>query len=86
MAVFVTQYDSSLSSFVANLRILSHVVAKKSLTEKKVYNQTSIITEKAKTIYPLYTSYQGYKCRKYNQYALIVASAMELFRYSGCEA
>ena len=32
---------------------------------KKVYRQTNrqtnIITEKAKTIYPLYTSYRGYK-------------------------
>ena len=33
--------------------------------KKKVYRQTNrqtnIITEKAKTIYPLYTSYRGYK-------------------------
>ena len=50
-----------------NFRILTEVVAEKSLTEKKVYKQTNrqtskqtnIITEKAKTIYPLYTSYQG---------------------------
>ena len=35
VAVFVTQYNSSLSSFVPNLRILSQVVAEKSLTEKK---------------------------------------------------
>ena len=34
VAVFVTQYNSSLSSFVPNLRILSQVVAEKSLTEK----------------------------------------------------
>ena len=33
---FVTQYDSSLSSFVPNFRIQSQVVAEKSLTEKKV--------------------------------------------------
>ena len=32
--VFVTQYNSSLSSFVPNFRILSQVVAEKSLTEK----------------------------------------------------
>ena len=61
---FVTQYNSSLSSFVPNFRALSQVVAEKSLTEKKVYRQTdrqtNIITEKAKTIYPLYTSYRGY--------------------------
>ena len=31
---FVTQYNSSLSSFVPNFRILSRVVAEKSLTEK----------------------------------------------------
>ena len=102
---FVTQYDSSLSSFVPNCRALSQVVAEKSLTEKKfTYKQTNrqtnkhnyrkgknyippikfvpggggynyrkgknyipliyfvpggaIIREKAKTIYPLYTSYR----------------------------
>ena len=32
---FVTQYNSSLSSFVPNFRILTQVVAEKSLTEKK---------------------------------------------------
>ena len=32
---FVTQYNSSLSRFVPNFRILSQVVAEKSLTEKK---------------------------------------------------
>ena len=66
---FVTQYNSSLSSFVPNYRILTQVVAEKSLTEKKVYRQTdrqtdrqtNIITEKAKTIYPLYTSHRGYE-------------------------
>ena len=36
VAVFVTQNNSSLSSFVPNLRILSQVVAEKSLTEKNV--------------------------------------------------
>ena len=66
---FVTQYNSSPSSFVPNFRILTQVVAEKSLTEKKFTDrqtnqqtdrQTNIITEKAKTIYPLYTSYRGY--------------------------
>ena len=43
----------------------NQVVAEKSLTEKKFTDkqtdkQTNIITEKAKTIYPLYTSYRGY--------------------------
>ena len=33
--IFVTQYNSSLSSFVPNFRILTQVVAEKSLTEKK---------------------------------------------------
>ena len=37
---FATQYNLSLSSFVPNFRILSQVVAEKSLTEKKVYRQT----------------------------------------------
>ena len=126
MAVFVTQYISPLLRFVPNFRILSQVVAEKTLTEKNVHlykkategktekfkkegkirisifiliytihfaylkvytkfenralsqvvteksltekkftdkqtdRQTdNIITEKAKTIYPLYTSYQG---------------------------
>ena len=34
--LFATQYNSSLSSFVQNFRILIQVVAEKSLTEKKV--------------------------------------------------
>ena len=37
VAVFVTQYNSSLSSFVPNFRLLSQVVADKSLTEKNVH-------------------------------------------------
>ena len=44
---------------VTNFKILSQVVSEKSLTEKKVYKQTNIVTEKAKTIYRLYTSYTG---------------------------
>ena len=44
---------------VPNTKILCQVVSEKSLTEKKVYKQTKIVTEKAKTIYPLYTSYAG---------------------------
>ena len=39
--LFVTQYNSSLSSFVPNFRILTQIVAEKSLTEKKVYKQTN---------------------------------------------
>ena len=40
---------------------LSQVVAEKSLTEKKKFTdrQTNIVSEKAKTVYPLYTSYRG---------------------------
>ena len=34
---FATQYNSSLSSFVSNFRILTQVVAEKSLTEKNVH-------------------------------------------------
>ena len=37
VAVFVTQYNSSLSSFVPYFRILSQLVAEKSLTEKNVH-------------------------------------------------
>ena len=44
---------------VPNIKILSQVVSEKSLTEKKVNRQTNIVTEKAKTIYPLYTLYAG---------------------------
>ena len=61
VGVFVTQYNSSLSSFVPNFRILRQVFAEKSLTEKKVYRKTNIVTGKAKTIYPLYTSKWGIK-------------------------
>ena len=45
--------------FVPNFQILGTVVPEKSLTKKKVYTQTHTHTEKAKTIYPLYTSYTG---------------------------
>ena len=34
---FVTQYNSSLSSFVPNFRIITQVVVEKSLTEKNVH-------------------------------------------------
>ena len=34
---FVTQYNLSLSSFVPNFRLLTQVVAEKSLTEKCLY-------------------------------------------------
>ena len=47
---------------VANFKILGTVVPEKSLTKKKVYTQTNTHTEKAKTIYPLYTT-GGIKCR-----------------------
>ena len=33
----------------------------KKFTDRLTDKQTNIITEKAKTIYPLYTSYRGYK-------------------------
>ena len=45
VAVFVTQYNSSLSSFVQNFRILSQVVAEKSLTEKNVHMYYIRVTE-----------------------------------------
>ena len=43
---FITQYNSSLSRFVPNFRILTQVVAEKSLTRKKVYRQTDRQTDK----------------------------------------
>ena len=45
---------------VPNIKILSQVVSEKSLTEiffLQTNRQTNTVTEKAKTIYPLYTSY-----------------------------
>ena len=61
---FVKQYNSSLSSFVPKFRILTQVVAVKSLTEKKVYRQTDKHNyRKGKTKYRLYTSYRGYKAK-----------------------
>ena len=45
VAVFVTQYNSSLSSFVQNFRILTQVVAEKSLTEKNVHMYYIRVTE-----------------------------------------
>ena len=52
---YVADSFLSLPSFVPNFKILSQVVPEKSLTGKKVYKHTH--TEKAETIYPLYTSY-----------------------------
>ena len=54
--LFVTQYNSSLSNFVPNLRILTQVVAEKSLTGKKVYKQTNKQTQLQKR-QKLYTPY-----------------------------
>ena len=51
--------------FVPNFKILGTVVPEKSLTKKKKFTHRH--TEKAKTIYPLYTSYTGgynYKLEK----------------------
>ena len=42
---FVTQYNSSPSSFVTNFRILSQVVAEKSLTETNVVMYFKGVTE-----------------------------------------
>ena len=44
-AFFVTQYNSSLSSFVPNFRILTQVVAEKSLTEQNVNMYYIRVTE-----------------------------------------
>ena len=49
--------------FVTNFKILGQAVPEKLLTKIKVNRQTDrqrdSLTEKAKTIYPLYTSYTG---------------------------
>ena len=52
---FVTLYNSSLSSFVPNFRILSQVVAEKSLTKKSLQTdrQTDRQTNKQKDKQPL---------------------------------
>ena len=42
---FVTQYNSSLSSFEPNFRILSQVVAENSLTRKNVHMYYIGVTE-----------------------------------------
>ena len=49
----------SLPSFVPNFKILGQAVPEKSLTKKFTHRNTNTFTEKAKTIYPLYTSYTG---------------------------
>ena len=46
VAIFVTQYNSSPPSFVPNFRIISQVVAEKSLTEKM--SSICIIEERQK--------------------------------------
>ena len=54
MAVFYTIQ-------LITIRIISQVVAEKSLTEKITNRQTNTYNyRKGKTIYPLYTSYHGY--------------------------
>ena len=45
VAVFITQYNSSSSSFVPNNRILSQVVAEKFLTGKNVSMHFMNVTE-----------------------------------------
>ena len=54
VAIFVTQYNSSLSSFVPNFGILTKVVAEKSLTEKKAYRQTNKHNYSKNYIPPIY--------------------------------
>ena len=60
MADSFIPYTLSLPNFVPNFKTLSQVVPEKALTEIKLTDRyTNIVTEKAKTIYPLYTSYAG---------------------------
>ena len=42
--------------FVPNLKFLGPVVPEEFLMKKKIYTHTNIVTEKTKTIYPLYTA------------------------------
>ena len=77
---FVTQYNSSLSSFVPNFRILNQVVAERSLTKKSLQKNRQTdkhdYRKRKKTICPLYTSYRGY-----NYYFKETKSAaMNIFR------
>ena len=65
MAVFfVEQYNSSLSSFVPNFRILTQVVAEKSLTENSLQTDKQAYKynyRKGKNLYSPYTAYRVYK-------------------------
>ena len=45
--------------FVPNSKILGQAVPEKSLMKKKLTDGQTILTEKAKTIYPIHTSYTG---------------------------
>ena len=49
-------------TFVPNIKIIGAVVPEKFLMEKKklTHTQTNIVTEKTKTIYPLYNYYESY--------------------------
>ena len=58
VAFFVTQYDLSLSSFVPNFRILTEVVAEKSLTEKNVH-MYYILKQKSNVRFSWYCIYQS---------------------------
>ena len=65
VAVFATQYNSSLSRCVPNFKILSRVVVEYSLTDFFKNRQTNRQTDKhgyrkGKNYIPLYTSYRGY--------------------------
>ena len=55
--LFVTQYNSSLSSFVPTFRILTQVVAEKSLTEKKFTKQQTDRQTELQKGQKLYTPY-----------------------------
>ena len=67
-----TPYTLSLPNFAPNFKTLSQVVPEKSLTEKKLADTyTNIVTEKAKTIYPLIL-----RCRVYNDAAVANVAAV----------
>ena len=64
--VVVFCYNSSLSSFVPNFRSCWEIFDRVK-GYKHTSKQTNVVTENAKTIYPLYTSYRGIKDHNFTQ-------------------
>ena len=73
---FVTQYKSSLSSFVPNFRILSQEVVEKCLTEKNVHMYHIVVTE---------GKIENLKKRRQNEYQIYTIHFAYLKLYRKCE-